>query len=285
MALDVYTFREKFEGKEILRLRVHFGGDQWGYSEYSAWENLGQKKISDILDDIKLRRYQGTTATIIGRAWKDCFFYHSLRKVPRIGIRNNSFYKDESLILISKSVIKLKLNGDIEDDVYQIRKIAKRFKILRLDCNEKYSLESFQVLLRVLGSNICSQIEYVEDPFPYSSVNYQKLKFKKIRIDHAYNNYKVDLDDKKILKPNVRGVYSTQCSQAVFTSNFVAPLASWHDYCDLVSFGNLKNYHGIYFNCDHNIFSIKRSCLSIEPEMILAYYKKLKGLEWNYLER
>jgi hypothetical protein len=261
---------------QFLLIKAVFG-KEIGFSQYHEIKSLDYPNVSEILSLIKLRKRH----FLITNAYLDAFEFSKQYIKGDLSFKNHSLFYQKELYRFS-NILKLKLTGSLEQDIKLILKYEKQFGKLRLDCNNKYSPESFNLLVKSINKD---HIEYIEDPFPFDRRLYSQLGLP-IAVDHRYNldlNREDFKDFRIIFRPTINP-NDPRAFESIFSNQFEGLLGAWHSFCYLKKMGDINRIQGIYNPFTPELYIKNKNSISLNKKVIENEYKNLRSLKWTKLK-
>jgi uncharacterized membrane protein YobD (UPF0266 family) len=264
------------QDSSFLLIKVVFG-KKIGFSQYHEIKDLNYPSESEVLEEIT----QTKRHFLITNAYLDAFEFSNQYIKDNLLFKNHSlFYKDQFYRF--SDILKLKLTGDLDQDITLISDYDKQFKKLRLDCNNKYTDKSFKLLLKNINKE---KIEYIEDPFPFNLSLYNKLDVP-IAIDHLYNlspNPELFCNFKVIYRPTINP-NDKRAFESIFSNQFEGILGAWHSFCYLRRMGDINKVQGIYNPFTQQLYSQGKQHIQIKKDVVQKEYRRLRRLTWTKLK-
>ncbi|MFN8791413.1 MAG: enolase C-terminal domain-like protein [Bdellovibrionales bacterium] len=205
-------------------LRIEWSEDRVGYSDLHPWPELGDPDLESHLTELRQLRLTPMVEQAIWLASLDAVG----RKEQRNIYDNQTLLKNNALLLkvnphtvelldplaqAGYSSVKIKVGESLADEIEFINRAVRTHQMrLRLDFNCRLTLPSFQKFVDGLSPAAKRQIEYVEDPFPYTEESWaQAQKLLPLAIDWELNRVPIDQEnpvvaDVLIVKPTHQDV-------------------------------------------------------------------------------
>ncbi|MFP5519104.1 MAG: hypothetical protein ACLGGX_04325 [Bdellovibrionia bacterium] len=165
--------------RQGVLLKVTWPDGRIGYSDLHPWEELGDKNLSEQLQDLKAGRLSYQLEQSLWLANRDSHLRQAGKSIFDEGIKviNNYILTDylsapDGLVDEIKqqkfNTVKLKVGMNLDSEIEFIARLASANFQVRLDFNSVGSLKIFEKFYNKLTPLARASIEYVEDPFRYN---------------------------------------------------------------------------------------------------------------------
>jgi O-succinylbenzoate synthase len=172
--------------REGCLIRVRDGLGNFGYADLHPWPELGDTRLDEQLLQLKQGLKSSQIEQAIAMALRDADCRRQKKSFLDFGepLKNNFLISDLGQIndnLFTQlqnekfSTVKLKVGRNQSLDFESVNHTAAAGFRIRLDyngCSSPVALENF---FSKLSADVLAQIEYVEDPFPYSEKAWARI--------------------------------------------------------------------------------------------------------------
>jgi hypothetical protein len=261
--------------KEHLYIKVDFGLNT-GFAEYKYYSSLNYPAIEQVLSDLK----HFSNHFLYRNAYMDAFVFKLDGVLP--WLKNHSLYYQSKLYEFSET-IKVKLTGDLSNDMNLLKDCYKNYSNVRVDGNYHYAMKSFKKLLTSLNIH---KIEYIEDPIKYNIEQYLELnRTFNIALDHEFNlkGSLVKGIDHYIVRPTINSNVAHIRDNYIYSNQMGSPLDSWHSFAYACHYSNLSLAHGLFNPLVEDIYLTKDAYISLDLNKVKKFKDYLSECSWKPL--
>lgn len=166
-------------------LRVKWSDGRCGYADLHPWPELGDISLQEQLTDLRRSKISTQVEQSIWLASQDAHLRSEKKSIFDMGanVPNNfliadagNFSRSEIEQLKEKkfTTVKLKVGRNLSAESKIVHQLADAGFKLRLDFNGVATWTTFENFFKQFSSRVLQQIDYVEDPFPYSTELWQR---------------------------------------------------------------------------------------------------------------
>lgn len=168
-------------------LKVEFENHLVGYADCHPWPEWGDKPIEEQLENLKHRHTTPLTRCSLKYARLDAearhknesLFIHKRLPISHFLVTDFLSFTKEDCENIEKqgfTHLKIKLGNFLAQEIAHLLFLFKNTSLkLRLDFNEKLSLEEYKAFLNAIEP-IQQKIDFIEDPIPFDAQIWKELR-------------------------------------------------------------------------------------------------------------
>lgn len=252
-----------------LKQGVYIRIDNQFYLDYFPWSFFGDLGSEDFLNTLKQSGLPHWAHDLL-----------SLEK-DKEHIEHKPFLNHGA----GEKVQKVKVVMTLDELIEQIKNTTSSVK-LRLDFNNKYTLEEILNFWSKLKNQDKAKIDYLEDPCPNMNDEWAKLQEKNIPLANDRNPKESTSYDFEVFKPNCES-FKKQKRPQIFSSYMGADLGRYHCYLSYCQNADETLFHGIHtpgiYNEQRELFIKKKAMYIPDQSVIHALYDDLKNRKWEIL--
>lgn len=257
-------------------------GEKIGYSDYFAWEELGDLPLESVLHQI----IQGNDSFLIDQAKEfSQICWDDLRELK---FKNHKLYSYQE---VQSKIVKFKAGINLENEINDIKKLIALKNTIRIDLNGALDESETINFWNKFSSLEKDSIEYLEDPCVYDVKIWSRLRELNIplAIDRVSDFNTIDFNsfDYVVFKPNIYQIkeWDNLNKKMIFSSYMGHDIGRIYCLEMLRKHADLNLYHGvdtpgIYLE-QKQILNCSGSFLSPNINEIKNLLNELEGESWQ----